>query len=218
MHEGIANHFSVAVNDSGSQFLVNPYGRHFSRMRASDLLLIDADDPQSRHHPDLDPTAWCIHGAMHRRAPHARCIMHVHSRFATVLATLTDSRLPAIDQTTARFFNDVVVDERFDGLGLDEEAERLAGVVEGKAIVVMGNHGFMALGPTVAKVFDDLYYFERGCETVIRAYQTSREIRHLSDEVAAKTARQSADYPEAASRHLAAIRDVLDTEGADYKD
>ncbi len=218
MHEGIANHFSCAVNASGSQFLVNPYGRHFSRMRASDLLLIDADDPESRKHPDLDPTAWCIHGAIHRRAPHARCIMHVHSRFATVLATLADSTLPPIDQTTARFFGDVVVDERFDGLGLDEEAERLAAVVGDRSIVVMGNHGFMAIQKSIAQTFDDLYYFERGCETLIRAYQTGREIRVLSDEVAAKTARQTAGYPESAVRHLAAIRDVLDAEEPDYRD
>ena len=28
-HEGVANHFSVAINDSGSQFLINPNQRHF---------------------------------------------------------------------------------------------------------------------------------------------------------------------------------------------
>jgi len=218
MHEGIANHFSYAVNESGSQFLVNPYGRHFSRMRASDLLLIDADDPDSRRHPDLDPTAWCIHGAIHRMAPHARCIMHVHSRFATVLATLADSSLPPVDQTTARFFGAVVVDEVFGGLGLDDEAERLASIVGDKSIVVMGNHGFMAIRQTIAQTFDDMYYFERGCETLIRAYQTGRKIRVLSDAVAAKTAHQAAEYPESASRHLAAVRDVLDAEEPDYKE
>ena len=42
MHEGIANHFSYAISDDGQQFLMNPYGVHFSRMRASDLLLLDA--------------------------------------------------------------------------------------------------------------------------------------------------------------------------------
>ena len=42
MHEGIANHFSYAVSDDGQKFLMNPYGVHFSRMKASDLLLLDA--------------------------------------------------------------------------------------------------------------------------------------------------------------------------------
>ena len=31
LHEGVANHFSVAVSDDGGQFLLNPRGRHFSR-------------------------------------------------------------------------------------------------------------------------------------------------------------------------------------------
>ena len=34
MHESIANHFSYAVSDDASQFLINPRGRHFSSLRA----------------------------------------------------------------------------------------------------------------------------------------------------------------------------------------
>jgi hypothetical protein len=46
MHEGVANHFSLAVNEDGTEFLINPK-KHFSRIRASDLWVIDADDPDS---------------------------------------------------------------------------------------------------------------------------------------------------------------------------
>ena len=38
-HEGVANHFSLAINESGTDFLMNPNQRHFARIRASDLLL-----------------------------------------------------------------------------------------------------------------------------------------------------------------------------------
>ena len=44
LHEAVANHFSLAVNEDGTQFLMNPNQMHFSRIRASDLLLIDAND------------------------------------------------------------------------------------------------------------------------------------------------------------------------------
>ena len=47
MHEGIANHFSYAISDDGQQFLMNPFGVHFSKMRASDLLLLDAGQSPS---------------------------------------------------------------------------------------------------------------------------------------------------------------------------
>ncbi|TJW39950.1 MAG: hypothetical protein E5W83_29755, partial [Mesorhizobium sp.] len=38
MHEAVANHFSLAVNDDGTRFLMNPNQVHFSRIKASDLL------------------------------------------------------------------------------------------------------------------------------------------------------------------------------------
>ena len=97
LHEAVANHFSLAVNEEGTRFLMNPNQRHFSRIKASDLLLLDANDPMPADHPDApDPTAWGLHGSIHRRCPHARCVMHVHSIHATVLACLEDSSLPPI--------------------------------------------------------------------------------------------------------------------------
>jgi hypothetical protein len=47
LHEAIANHFSLALSADGRDFLINPYGRHFSRMRASDLLRLHTDDPDA---------------------------------------------------------------------------------------------------------------------------------------------------------------------------
>ena len=44
-HESVANHFSAAVSADGKQFLLNPRWQHFSTVKASDLLLLDADDP-----------------------------------------------------------------------------------------------------------------------------------------------------------------------------
>ena len=44
-HESVGNHFSAAVSADGKRFLMNPRWRHFSQIRASDLLLLDADDP-----------------------------------------------------------------------------------------------------------------------------------------------------------------------------
>ena len=43
-HESIANHFSVAVTSDGKRFLMNPRWMHFSLVKASDLLLLDAAD------------------------------------------------------------------------------------------------------------------------------------------------------------------------------
>lgn len=219
LHEAVANHFSLAVNEDGTKFLMNPNQKHFSRIKASDLLLIDANDPDTLTTPDApDPTAWGLHGAVHRRCQHARCVMHVHSIHATVLASLADSRLPPIDQNTATFFNRYVIDENYGGLAFEEEGERCAAAFQDpkKKTMIMGSHGVLVIGDSVADTFNRLYYFERAAETYIRALQTGQPLRLLSDEIAEKTAQQLDDYPEQGDHHLSELKAILDEDGSNY--
>ena len=219
MHEAVANHFSLAVNPEGTRFLINPNGRHFSRITASSLIEIDANDPTTMDRPDApDPTAWGLHGSVHRACPHARCVMHVHSIHATVLASLADSRLPVIDQNTAMFHNRLVVDEHYGGMALGDEAARCATLLADPKVttMVMGNHGVLVIGRTVAETFNRLYYFERAAETYIRALQTGRPLRVLSDEIAEKTAQEWEAYPGFAEAHLGEMKAILDADDAGY--
>ncbi|MGQ7814356.1 class II aldolase and adducin N-terminal domain-containing protein [Metapseudomonas furukawaii] len=217
LHEAIANHFSLAVSADGREFLINPYGKHFSEIRASDLILVNADDPGTLDRPDApDITAWALHGALHRNQPQARCVLHTHSRYATALACLADSRLPPIEQNCMRFFERLAIDEGFDGMGLGDEAERVSRLLDGKPVLLLGSHGVMVAATSVAQAFDDLYYFERACELYITALATGRPLRIASDEVARKTARQWLEYPDFAEKHFAALKRILDREEAGY--
>jgi len=219
MHEAVANHFSLAVNDSGTQFLMNPNQVHFSRIKASDLLLIDAEDASTLEGPDApDPTAWGLHGGMHKACAHARCVMHVHSVYATVLASLADSRLPPIDQNACMFFNRVVVDADYGGLAFEDEGARCATLMTDpkQKVMVMGNHGLLVLGDTVAETFNRMYYFERAAQNYIKALQTGQPLRMIPDDIAEKTASEIEQYPEQDIRHLAELKAILDAEGSDY--
>ena len=220
MHEAVANHFSVAVNEDGSQFLINPNQRHFSRIRASDLLLLDANDPHTMERDDApDRTAWGLHGSIHRLCAHARCVLHVHSIHATVLASLADSQLPPIEQNSAMFFNRHVVDEDFGGLALEEEGERCATLLADPKtqILVMGNHGVLALGKDVGEAFNRLFYFERGAQNYIRALQTGKPLRVMPDEIAEQVAIDIENYPNQSERHLSEIKAILDADEPDYR-
>ena len=219
MHEAVANHFSLAINADGSEFLINPNQMHFSKIKASDLLVIDANDPETLEGPNApDITAWGLHSAIHRHCPHARCAMHVHPMFSTVLASLADSRLLPIDQNTATFFNRYVIDDSYCGLALEEEGERCAQLLQDpkKTVMIMGNHGIMVIGKSVAETFNRMYYFERAAETYIRALQTGQKLRILSDTIAEKTASEVDQYPEQSDRHLAELKEILDSEHSDY--
>ena len=219
MHEAVANHFSLATNARGTEFLINPNARHFARLTASDMVLIDANDRTTMERPDApDPTAWGLHGAIHRACPHAACVMHVHSIHATVLASLADSRLPAIDQNSAMFHNRHIVDANYGGMAFGDEGARCAALLRDPKIkvMIMGNHGVLVIGTTVADTFNRLYYFERAAETYIRALQTGQPLRVLPEPIAEKTAREWEDYPTGADAHLAELKALLDAEGSDY--
>lgn len=219
MHESVANHFSLAVDVESGRFLVNPNGRHFANMRASDLLLLDAGDGATKTRENApDATAWDIHSAIHRNVPQARCVLHLHPQYATALASLADSELPPIDQNAMRFYNRFAVDDGFNGMGLGDEAERLSRAAGKHSILLLGNHGVMAFGQTVAVAFNHLYYFERACRNYFTALSCGKPLRVVSDVVAEKTARQWEDFVEPlAEGHLRDIREILDREEPDYR-
>ena len=219
MHEAVANHFSLAANPEGTRFLINPNQMHFARIRASDLLELDANDTDALSGPGApDATAWGLHAPLHRRCRHARCVMHLHSPFATVLASLEDSILPPIDLNTATFFNRMIVDGALGGLAFEAEGERCAAMLTDPRIriMVMGNHGVLAIGDSVADTFNRLYYFERAAQTYVRALHTGKPLRLMPPETAERVARDLERYPGQAERHLAEIKAVLDEEGSSH--
>jgi ribulose-5-phosphate 4-epimerase/fuculose-1-phosphate aldolase len=199
---------------------MNPNQVHFGRIKASDLILLDANDPSAMEGPEApDPTAWGLHGSIHRLCPHARCLMHVHSKAATVLATLANSTLPPIDQNSAMFYERHIVDADYGGLAFEAEGARCAGLLKDPKIriMVMGNHGVLALGQTVADTFFQLYYFERAAQTYISALQTGQPLRFLDDDVARKTAAELAAYPDSADCYFRDIKLILDEQGSSYR-
>jgi ribulose-5-phosphate 4-epimerase/fuculose-1-phosphate aldolase len=217
-HEAVANHFSLALDPAGRRILINPRWRHFARIRASDLLLLDVDDPAVMQRPEApDPTAWCIHAALHRLRPETRCVLHTHMPYATALTSLEDSRVLPIDQNGARFWGRIAYDEDYGGFALDgDEGRRIAVALGDKPILFMKNHGVIVTGPSVARAFDELYYLETACRQLVTAYSTGRPLRLISDNLAARVAGEWADYGGFAEAHFAELKALLDTEDAGY--
>ncbi len=218
MHEAIANHFSLKVSAGGTSFLINPK-KHFSRIKASDLLLLDTNSPPNLKDKDApDMTAWGLHSSIHSNCPHARCLIHLHPMYSTVLASLADSTLQPIDQNTALFFQRYVIDEGYGGMAFEDEGERCASLLKDpeKKVMIMGNHGVLIIGDNVADTFNRLYYFERAAETYIKALWTGKKLRVLSDAIAEKTAGQWDHYTEFSQRYFEELKSILDEEEPSY--
>jgi ribulose-5-phosphate 4-epimerase/fuculose-1-phosphate aldolase len=217
-HEAVANHFSLAVSPDGKKFLMNPKWKHFSGIKASDLLLLDADDKEAMKRPDApDETAWCIHGRMHALVPSARCVLHVHPPHATALVALADPEIKPIEQNTARFFKRVAYDLGYEGMAnSDAEGNRLAALLGNHKTMMLGNHGVLIAAATVAEAFDELYYLERACQTLVLAYSTGQKLNVMSDKVAEQTARDWDLYTDSAFAHFDEMKKVLDRKDPSY--
>ena len=220
LHEGVANHFSVAANDSGTKFLMNPAGRHFSQICASDLLLLDSESIPPAGDNAPDPTAWCLHSYFHRKLPNAKCIMHSHAKYATALASLANWKMRAIDQNACRFYNRVSYDEEFGGMLLaEEEAARQARALGDNKVLVMRGHGVMIRAATIAEAFDLMYYFERACRNqhlAMAAMAAGESLFQIPAKVAEQTAQQWEEYPNQ-NAHFNELRAILDREEPEYK-
>jgi ribulose-5-phosphate 4-epimerase/fuculose-1-phosphate aldolase len=217
-HESVGNHFSAAVSEDGTQFLMNPRWQHFATIRASDLLLLDVNDPDVMNRPNApDPSAWCIHGAIHRARPQARVLLHCHPPYTTALACLKDPALKPIDQNTARFFGLVGIDTGFDGIADDaQEGARLAAAFGNHAILLMGNHGVTISAASVPEAFEHLYFFERAAKTLMLAYASGQKLNIMPDEVAEKTAQGWLPYNGAGFAHFAYLKSILDRNDETY--
>tara|TARA_Y100000741_G_scaffold54593_1_gene37669 strand:+ start:197 stop:922 length:726 start_codon:yes stop_codon:yes gene_type:complete len=219
MNEGIANHFSVCLPNS-NDFYVNGSGLHFSSIKASDMVLVKQNKiDEIKKNPEIvDPTAINIHGTIHRKVPHARCILHVHSKYATALSTFKNPVLPPIDQNTMRFYNRIAIYNDFGGLGFEEESNKMATAIGNNKSMLLANHGILTVGQTIAEAFDELYYFEKACETYITALSTNQELNKVDPEIAEKTAQEWENYPvNMGEQHLSEIKKILDKEDPSYK-
>jgi ribulose-5-phosphate 4-epimerase/fuculose-1-phosphate aldolase len=215
--EGIANHISVAIDAGGRHFLMNPRWRHFSSLCASDMQRLDAAATPENVPRDLDATAWAIHGTMHAHLPQARCILHVHPPHATALSCLADPEIKPVDQTSARFHRRVAIDRDYGGMA-DNAAEglRLTRSLGSMRVLMMGNHGVLVVGDSIAEAFDAMYHLERASQTLLLAYASGQPLSVLPDEIAEKTARAWEDGGEFARAHFSQMKRLLDQESPDY--
>lgn len=208
--EGVCNHFSLALPEAPDRFLINPQGLHWSEITPADLVTVDAAGRKVAGKHEVEPTAFFIHGAIHRAAPDAACVMHTHMPFATALAMLDGGRLLMAHQNALRFFDQVAYDDTYSGLVLDERAAgRIAVRLKGATVLFLANHGVIVRGPSVAWALDDLYYLERACMHQMLAMGSGRPLKLIAPHIAARTQRQMAGERQQSDLHLAALRRLL---------
>lgn len=223
LEEGIDNHFTMNVPGRDGQYLILPYGLHWSEASASNLIVFDEGGRVLEGDPgSLELSAHCIHVPIHRITG-ARVVLHTHQTWAMALNMLDDNHLLNAGQTAAFFHEQIAYDDHYTGIAASlDEGARLAAVMGSRPVLFMKNHGVLVTGNSVAQAYRRLYRLERVCRNQVLALGTGRPLSVLSDEIAARVQapnpNDSHPRPERERLFFAAMMRVLDRELPGYAD
>ena len=184
LEEGIDNHFTVTLPGRDDQFLILPFGIHWSEARASDLMVFDEAGRTIHGEGKVELSARCIHAPIHRITGR-RVVFHTHQTWAVALNMLKDNRVVDASQTAAFYSNLIAYDDDYQGTAdFPSEGERLARLLKGeKKIAFLKNHGILVAADTIAQAYKYLYKMERVCRAQVLAMSTGKELNILSRDV-----------------------------------
>ncbi len=222
LEEGIDNHFTMKVPGRDDQYLVLPFGLHWSEARASDMIIFNEAGETLEGQGVVELSAQCIHAPLHRVAG-VNVVLHTHQNWALALNMLDNNRLLSTSQTAAFFDGEIAYDNDYQGLASSiEEGERLAACLGKKSIIFMKNHGVVVTGETVAQAYRRMYKLERVCRAQILAMSTGQPLYELSRAVIdlVKTPSPDDRHPKEVRERLyfESVKRIVDRELPGYAD
>ncbi len=195
--EMIYNHITVRLPDSVTQgekqFLINPFGLHYSEVTASNLLKIDLQGNKLDDNPwPVNPAGFTVHAAIHDGMPDAHCVMHTHTT-AGVAVACTQGGMAQNNFYSAQLHGMVAYHD-FEGITIHaDEAPRLLRNIGDKPLVILRNHGLLAWGTTLPLTFVRLWTLQRACEIQVMQAALGPAVA-VPEAVAAKTTHDSFQF------------------------
>ena len=183
---GLAGHVTARDPELPDHFWVNPFGLHFSRVKVSDLLLVNARGEIVVGAGPLNRAAFAIHAAIHHARPDVVAAAHTHSVHGKAWSSL-GRRLDALTQDACSFHEDHGLFEDFGGVVYETgEGERIAAALGGAKAVILRNHGILTAGPSVETAAWWYLAFEEACQVQLLA-EAAGSPRPIPDEQARLT-------------------------------
>ena len=214
--EMIYNHITLRLPDSvtggfsagaqkSAQFLINPFGLHYSEVTASNLLKIDLQGNKLDDSPwAVNPAGFTVHAAIHDQLPDAHCVMHTHTTAG--LAVACSQVGLAQNNFYSAQLHGMVAYHDFEGITVhSEEAPRLLKNIGDKPAVILRNHGLLTWGKTLPLAFVRLWTLQRACEVQV-ATATLGPAIPVPEQVAQKTVADSFQW----DTRFGAGQDVFD--------
>lgn len=170
--ENMAGHITWQP-DGRSDMYVNPWGLWWQELTASDICVVDENARVVRGRWDVTP-AIHIHTELHRQRSDARVVVHNHPYYVSLIAAL--GTLPVlVHQTGALFLDDMYLIDKYDGeIDTPWRAAELAAQVGSANLIILANHGVVAMGRNIAEAVYRAVSIERVCRLAYDVMVTGR--------------------------------------------
>ncbi|MFC5496482.1 class II aldolase/adducin family protein [Caenimonas terrae] len=207
--EMIYNHITLRLPDSVTggqkQFLINPFGLHYSEVTASNLLKIDIKGNKLDDSPwPVNPAGFTVHSAIHDNLADAHCVMHTHT--TNGLAVACSQGGLAQNNFYSAQLHGMVAYHDFEGITVHaDEAPRLLKNLGDKPVLILRNHGLLSWGKTLPLAFVRLWTLQRACDVQVAQAGLGPALP-VSEAVAIKTTHDSFQWDQ----RFGAGQDVFD--------
>ena len=218
--ESIYNHISLRVPGDKPHFLINPFGLHYSEVRASNLIKVDVSGEIIGHSDwPINPAGFTFHGAIHEhRADVAHCVMHVHTTATSAVCCLEEG-LSYTNFYAAQLYGKVAY-HSFEGITVyREEGMRILKSAGDSPVLMLRNHGPVTIGATLAQAFSLMWLVNRACEIQV-ASSTMGALRSIPKDVLKKCTKDSLNFDPkfgAGEDALAALIRIIEKQDPTYK-
>ena len=167
--EGVAGHITARDPENPEHFWVNPFGMYFGHIRASDLILVNAEGEVIKGRALVNRAAFAIHSRIHKARPDVIAAAHSHSLYGRTFSTL-GRLLDPITQDACAFYRDHDLFDDYTGVVLDtDEGDRIGRALGQNKAVILRNHGLLTVGQSVDAAAFWFISMDRCCHTQLMA-------------------------------------------------
>ncbi|KAI2650258.1 Gamma-adducin [Labeo rohita] len=126
----------------------------------------------------VDPDGFSPHAAIYSVRPDVRCVIHIRTPAAAAVSSMKCGLLPISQE--ALILGDIAY-YNYQG-SLDEQEERIElqkALGPSAKVLVLRNHGIVALGETIEEAFHYIYSAQFACEIQVNAFSCAGGVENL---------------------------------------
>ncbi|XP_043967957.1 beta-adducin isoform X2 [Gambusia affinis] len=166
---------TLRVSKEQEHFLVLPEGLAYSEVAGSSLVkvnLLGEVVEKGTTNLQVDTDKFSLHSAIYSARPDVRCLLHLHTPATAAVSAMKSGLLPLSHE--ALLVGDVAYYDYNGVVGEEEDRMELQKSLGPTCkVLVLRNHGIVALGESMEEAFYTIYHIQAACQIQVSALCSS---------------------------------------------